>query len=159
MRKLTIEEIRADAARRGGRCLDDTYLGSLALMEWECGEGHRWRATAHSVRQGHWCKRCADARLRFRPELVSDVAAARGGRCVSPYQNSATKMEWGCAAGHRFFATLTAVKQGRWCPECAGRGAKRARNVRSWISAVQTTPLPAENDAVAEPAHVVGREG
>ena len=158
MRKLTLEEIRADAARRGGRCVSDTYPGSLVPMEWECAAGHRWRATAHSVRQGHWCKRCADARLRFQPELVAQLAAARGGRCLSAYQNSATQMEWSCAAGHRFLATLTGVKQGRWCPECAGRRARRTSRARSWISAVQATPQPAENDAVAEPPHAIGRK-
>lgn len=160
MRKLTIDEVRADAARHGGRCVSDAYVGSLALMEWECGEGHRWRATAHSVRQGHWCKRCADARLRLPRERVAEMAATRGGRCLSAYQNSATKMEWRCAAGHHFLATLTAVKQGRWCPECAGRATKGARAGRSWISALQTMPQPAEIDALAAPlSSVLAQEG
>ena len=79
MRKLTLAEIQADAARRGGRCLSETYVDSLTLMDWECGQGHRWRAVAHAIRQGHWCKRCADERARFPVQTVKDVAAARGG--------------------------------------------------------------------------------
>ena len=52
MRKLTLDEIRADAARRGGKLVSETYVDSLTLMDWECAQGHRWRAVAHSIRQG-----------------------------------------------------------------------------------------------------------
>jgi hypothetical protein len=141
MRKLTLEEIRENARRHGGRCLSSEYVGSLALMEWECGKGHRWKATAHSVRQGHWCKRCADARLRFPAEHAAEIAAAHGGKCLSPYTNTATRMQWSCARGHEWLATLTAVKQGRWCPACSGRTPRRERRARSWVSAI-SVPMP-----------------
>src|SRR3982074_3584007 len=81
MRKLTLEEIQADAARRGGRCVTESYVDSLTLMEWECAQGHRWRAVAHSIRQGHWCKKCADAKLRHSVHALHSVAAERGGGC------------------------------------------------------------------------------
>ncbi|HWI35069.1 MAG TPA: hypothetical protein VNU64_01345 [Burkholderiales bacterium] len=125
MRKLTLVEIQADAARRGGRCLSETYVDSLTLMDWECGQGHRWRAVAHAIRQGHWCKKCADERLRFPLQAVKDVAAARGGACLSDYSNSQTKLEWQCGSGHIWWATFSSVKQGSWCPQC--KGEKRAR--------------------------------
>jgi hypothetical protein len=83
MRKLTLDEIQRDAAARGGRCVSETYVDSLTLMEWECAAGHRWRACAHAIRQGHWCKRCADARLRHPVDAVHAIAAARGGKCLS----------------------------------------------------------------------------
>ena len=146
MRKLTLEEIQEDARRHGGRCLSSEYVGSLALLEWECGAGHRWKATAHSVRQGHWCKLCADARLRFSPQHAEELAAARGGKCLSTYTNSATKMQWSCAHGHQWLATLTAIKQGRWCPTCSGKRTKRARYARSWMATI-SVPMPADDDA------------
>ena len=118
MRKLTLAQIQQDAARHGGRCLSETYVDSLTLMEWECAKGHRWRAVAHAVRQNHWCKKCADERLRFPAQAVRDVAAARGGACLSPYTNSQAKLEWMCAAGHHWHATFSSVKQGSWCPHC-----------------------------------------
>jgi hypothetical protein len=144
MRKLTLEEIQEDARRRGGRCLSTAYVGSLALMEWECAQGHRWKATAHSIRQGHWCKRCADARLRFSLQHADELAAAHGGKCHSPYRNSATKMQWSCAHGHQWLATLTAVKQGRWCPECSAKRPKRAKHARS-EAATLSVPMPVED--------------
>jgi hypothetical protein len=119
MRKLTIDEIQRDAARRGGRCLSETYVDSLTLMEWECAEGHRWRAVAHAIRQGHWCKRCADERLRHPQRTVHEIAAMRGGKCLAErYTNSQAKLDWECPHGHRWQASLNSVKQGSWCPRC-----------------------------------------
>jgi hypothetical protein len=124
MRKLTLEEIQADAARRGGRCVTESYVDSLTLMEWECAQGHRWRAVAHSIRQGHWCKKCADAKLRHSVHALHSVADERGGRCLAEqYSNSQVKLEWECKIGHRWLASFNSIKQGSWCPECkAGSG-------------------------------------
>ena len=127
MRKLTLAEIQADAARRGGRCLTETYVDSLTLVDWECAQGHRWRAVAHATRQGHWCKKCADERARFPVQTVKDLAAARGGACLSAYSNSQTKLEWQCGKGHTWHATFSSVKQGSWCPQCKGETRARRR--------------------------------
>ena len=80
---------------------------------------------AHAIRQGHWCKKCADERLRFPLQAVKDVAAARGGACLSDYSNSQTKLEWQCGSGHSWWATFSSVKKGSWCPQF--KGEKRAR--------------------------------
>jgi len=127
MRKLTMDEIQQDAARRGGRCLAETYIDSLTLMDWECAQGHRWRAVAHSIRQGHWCKKCADDRLRHPVAALQAVAAERGGRCLSErYSNSQAKLEWACQHGHTWLASLNLVKQGSWCPACRAARAQQA---------------------------------
>ena len=125
MRKLTLDEIRADAARRGGKLITETYVDSLTLMDWECAQGHQWRAVAHSIRQGHWCKRCADETLRHSVAALHAIAAERGGKCLAArYSNSQTKLEWECKHGHQWLATFNSIKQGSWCPECraASRG-------------------------------------
>jgi hypothetical protein len=129
MRKLTLEEIQADASRRGGRCVTESYVDSLTLMEWECAQGHRWRAVAHSIRQGHWCKKCADAKLRHSVHALHSVAAERGGRCLAQqYSNSQVKLEWECKIGHRWAASFNSIKQGSWCSEC--KGAERSPGFR-----------------------------
>jgi hypothetical protein len=126
MRKLTLAQVQSDARRRGGRCLSETYVDSLTLLEWQCAQGHRWRAVAHSIRQGHWCKRCADDKLRHSPGAPHAIAAERGGRCLAErYTNSQEKLEWECQRGHRWLASFNSIKQGSWCPEC--KAALRAR--------------------------------
>jgi hypothetical protein len=176
MRKLTLEEIQRNAARFGGRCLSETYVDSLSLMEWECAAGHRWRAVAHAVRQGHWCKRCADQRLRLPATAVHEVAHERGGKCLAEgYTNSQAKIEWQCGRGHRWRSSFNSVKQGAWCPQCkAGERAEsraqaRATRQANGSAATQSTaisqnppapsrpysaPEPSVTSAVAEPIPV-----
>src|SRR5437660_7515611 len=140
MRKLTIDEIRRDAARHGGRCLTESYVDSLTLMEWECSQGHRWRAVAHAVRQGHWCKRCADERLRFPQHVVHEIAAMRGGKCLAErYTNSQAKLEWQCLHGHRWQSSLNSVKQGSWCPQC--KALERPSRQTSGSAQAQTSAM------------------
>jgi hypothetical protein len=57
--KLTLEQVQADAAARGGRLLSQRYQLSGVRLLWECGAGHRWLANANSVRRGSWCPLCA----------------------------------------------------------------------------------------------------
>lgn len=165
MRKLTLAEIQQDAARRGGRCLSETYVDSLTLMDWECAQGHRWRAVAHAIRQNHWCKKCADERLRFPSQAVREVAAARGGACLSPYTNSQAKLEWMCGAGHHWHATFSSVKQGSWCPHCkAARRLAQERRPRggnahaAFLSSGISGSDAAESAAIAQNASGPNRE-
>src|SRR5258706_15415615 len=131
MRKLTLEEIQADAARRGGRCVTESYVDSLTLMDWECAQGHRWRAVAHSIRQGHWCKKCSDAKLRHSVQALHSVAAERAGRRLAgQYSNSQVKLVGECKIEHRWLASFNSIKQGSPFPECKA-GSKPALRPRS----------------------------
>lgn len=143
MRKLTLDEIRRDAERRGGKLLAETYVDSLTLMEWECAEGHRWRAVAHAIRQGHWCKRCADERLRHPLHALHALAAARGGKCLAGrYTNSQAKLEWQCALGHSWASSFNSVKQGSWCPQCKAES-RRSRQASG--TAIAQRPASTQN--------------
>ncbi len=56
-------------------------------------------------------------------QLMQEIAAARGGRCLSPiYVNAFTKLLWQCAKGHEWMALPLNVQRGTWCPFCAGFG-------------------------------------
>lgn len=114
------------AAARGGRCLSERYEGALTPLLWKCSAGHVWRATPHSVRQGHWCGRCANERRKLKLETLRGIAAARGGACLArAYANSQTRVRWRCAEGHEWLAIPNAVKRGAWCLACY-RERKRA---------------------------------
>ncbi len=119
MKPLSLRDLQEAARRRGGRCLSSAYVNSYTPLEWECARGHRWRAIPHSIRQGHWCKACADDKRRHGLALLSALASSRGGKCrATRYRNSQTKVPWECASGHRWSAIPNAVKRGSWCLEC-----------------------------------------
>lgn len=113
--------VRAIAAKRGGRCLSETYVHSRAPLHWRCADGHEWDACAQSIGDGTWCPRCAGV-ARHTIEALRERARRRGGECLSEaYVNVATPMHWQCAQGHRWWSTASCVLQyGTWCPQCFG---------------------------------------
>jgi hypothetical protein len=80
--RYTLEDMRAVAEERGGRCLSRAYRGSGVKLLFECAEGHRWRARPAEVRHATWCPQCAGTAPRTLAEMQA-VAKERGGRCLS----------------------------------------------------------------------------
>lgn len=114
------------AAQRGGRCLADEYLGTLAYYEWECTEGHRWKATAATTLRGTWCAACFQtrhSRTMTDPdglERLLAAAAARGGECLAKaYEGQHAKYRFRCAEGHEWVAAGNGILRGAWCGRCA----------------------------------------
>lgn len=120
--KHTIEQMRALAQSRGGRCLSTRYINSHANMIWQCSNGHVWKAAPSDVLLGRWCRRCAAEARRNTLDQMKHIAAAKGGKCLSDsYTTTNTKLLWECAKGHQWWAKPTHVKAGHWCPYCAHR--------------------------------------
>lgn len=119
-----LEEFQKLAHERGGKCLSTEYLNQNTKLLWECANGHRWEALPGSVKTGTWCRECT--KLTFEQALA--IAEERGGKLLSKEQLSGEKLEWECANGHAFKATLSNVLLGRWCPHCAsGYGERLCR--------------------------------
>lgn len=64
--KGTIEEMRELAKSRGGKCLSEKYVNARTHLNWECADGHSWKATPGSVKYGSWC---GDCQISFGEEL------------------------------------------------------------------------------------------
>lgn len=47
------------AAKRGGKCLADTYTTGRLKIKWACAQEHTWEATGQSILKGSWCPFCA----------------------------------------------------------------------------------------------------
>jgi L-rhamnose mutarotase len=111
--------------------LPDTCKGVNTIHWLTCKKGHRWQAAVDNVRRaGHWCPNCARKAI-YTIEDMQKIAAERGGKCLSAeFINSQTKLLWECIEGHQWEATPATIKQGTWCPNCAG-------NVRSTIEDMQ----------------------
>ena len=54
----TIEDMRALAESRGGRCLSAVYTSQKTKMRWRCANNHIWQATPNSIKRGSWCPKC-----------------------------------------------------------------------------------------------------
>lgn len=60
--RRSLEDIRALAESRGGKCLAKSYRSNKDKLSWECGAGHRWEASFNGVSRGSWCPFCAGNR-------------------------------------------------------------------------------------------------
>lgn len=129
-----LSEMQEIASIRGGKCLSKSYINARTHLEWECSEGHQWRATPDQVkdgrnRSGSWCQKCARVRSRQKQlgsinELI-ELAASKGGKCLSTeYKGVKVHHLWECANGHQWEAVPLSMKgrpnkKGSWCPDCA----------------------------------------
>ncbi|WP_432263400.1 zinc-ribbon domain-containing protein [Cupriavidus sp. TMH.W2] len=56
---------------------------------------------------------------------MRELARSRGGECLSAeYGNWDSTLRWRCAQGHEWENRAGKVKQGQWCPTCAGKAPK-----------------------------------
>jgi Zn finger protein HypA/HybF involved in hydrogenase expression len=86
----------------------------------------------------HWDTKTVNLKVAFASPLawehlerLKEIATENGGRCLSEaYVNDTTKLRWECDHGHQWEAVPSSVKQGSWCPECAGTRKKTINEAR-----------------------------
>ncbi len=121
------EDIEQAAIGRGGRCLS-TYVDKETPLQWQCAEGHTWLAPWFRISKGQWCHLCAVKARTRTIEQMQELAQSRGGHCLSTvYPGAHGKIEWQCAKGHVWNASVNSVWRGSWCPECAWASRRMAR--------------------------------
>lgn len=155
-----LKRLQALAASRGGECLSDSYLGTKVRYQMRCAEGHEWDALGSSLQRGSWCWVCHQVSRRKGLQAMQDVAAVRGGQCLSShYLHSSQKLTWLCHVGHTWQASWVSVQR-HWCPECAhldritNAKSKARRRYVTNQPLVQDSALdvPAAYDAGTQPA-------
>jgi len=119
--KLRIEDMRALAQERGGKCLSKKYSDSFTKLKWECEKGHVWEAIPTNIKKGSWCPFCV-GKGYYTIKEMQKIAKKNDGRCLSKKCHGAhIKLKWQCSKGHVWKSTAASVKFGTWCPYCAGR--------------------------------------
>ena len=74
-------------------------------------------------RQGQFYKTCNVCRgNRVNIRSCREFAISKGGECLSTeYKNIVSKMKWKCSSDHTWEANFSNIKNGSWCPNCAGK--------------------------------------
>jgi len=110
------------ATKRGGKCLSKKYINAITKLKWQCKNRHQWEASPNAIQSGTWCSKCgrlqAADKLKNGIEQMHELAAKRGGKCLSKvYINLVTKLKWQCANGHTWTAVPASI-QNHWCRKC-----------------------------------------
>ena len=133
--KLTIEQMRELAKKKGGMCLSKEYIDTDTKLTWQCKEGHTWNATPYHIKnRNSWCPKCGIMRTanlkRKTIEEMQELAQKKGGKCLSKnYVHTLSKLTWQCREGHIWQTTPHTIKHGSWCPICAKNRMRRPRKL------------------------------
>jgi len=122
-----IDKASETAAVKNGVCLSTEYQGLYGHLNWQCKEGHVWKASYHNVvNRGQWCSKCsarkANSNRLPKWTTIKKTARDKGGMLLSrpeEYVNSNSKLKWQCNEGHVWNASYGSIKHtGTWCPYC-----------------------------------------
>jgi len=124
MERLTEDRYHETASARGFEFRGPYPCVTRDKVEWKCEEGHRWKATYWSIRNGNGCPFCAGLARKI-PADYYTLAETRGFRWEgTEVSNVMTNTRWGCEYGHHWQATFNAIQNGNGCPRCAGLARK-----------------------------------
>jgi len=56
--KYTIEDMRVEARKRGGKCISKYYTNNSTKLKWMCKKNHEFEMTPFKFLQKHWCLKC-----------------------------------------------------------------------------------------------------
>jgi hypothetical protein len=61
--RLTIEDMRDLARKKGGKCLSKEYENQTTKLKWRCSEGHEWESSPYYIKHRrlkfpNWCPVC-----------------------------------------------------------------------------------------------------
>jgi len=117
----TIEDARALAELKGGKCLSTKYRNNISKLEWECSSGHQWNSSYASMTK-NWCKKCSiDKKKLIVIKQIEKFCFTYGIICVdtAKYKTRTQILKWKCHNGHEWkthWASARASKLG--CPKC-----------------------------------------
>ena len=116
----SISRAREFAASKGGKCISKKYRGVKNPLEWECSEGHQWKANVDNIiNGGKWCPHCSGNVMKTLYDMQA-LAISRGGECLSKiYSGIHSKMRWKCFEGHEWKAIPSSIMGGSWCSVCS----------------------------------------
>lgn len=130
--KYNINEMKKIAQEREGECLSTEYKNVMISLIWKCKFGHEFSACPYTVIRGQWCPEC---NLKAIPEQIEleQHAINKGGKCLSNYTHSKSKVLWECARGHTWNARWDSIKAGSWCPYCVFKTENYCRDLLEYI--------------------------
>ena len=127
-KKMTIDEMRAIAIEKNGKCLSEEYINNATKLKWQCEAGHVWESAYCNISGGHWCPSCSNNK-KHTIEKMHELAHEKNGKCLSKkYINNSTKLKWQCDKNHIWEQTAGKIIAGRWCSICLKEQSKKNKS-------------------------------
>jgi len=109
-----IDQCHIMAQEYGGKFITNMFIDTHYKYEWMCKNGHTFTSAFHTVKHGHWCRKCRGLTIGE----IKEIAVKRHGECLSELYEPGKKIKFRCQYKHEWLANPSAVKRGTWCPYC-----------------------------------------
>lgn len=116
--KYTIDDLKAFAETKGGKCLSTEYIKDRTKYLWEDSSGRQFTMTWASVlNDKYWsphekAEKLAKLRTKYSIEQLKEFAISKGGQCLSDtYTKLTDNYEWIDRNGVRFTRTWAGVQR------------------------------------------------
>lgn len=113
-------EICAIVQSKGGKILSDRYINKITHVLVECQYGHQWMSRPDNIKSGYYCKICMKGSHKAKEDFFK-IVIEKGGEVIGTYVNVTTHVEIKCKFGHAWKPSPHHIKEGHWCPTCAGQ--------------------------------------
>jgi len=123
VKKLTHNFVEKHISSKGGTLLSP-YISSGEKLKIQCNkDSHIWYPTWDSIKQDHWCPRCNKVLTVGIDEIERDINNKNGILIDgSAYIDARSILVVQCNKDkHIWETTRDYLKQGNWCPMCAGK--------------------------------------
>lgn len=122
-RKRIMKRIHDIEAAMGGKCLTNPIINLSQEMEWECGNGHRWKSAPLKISMAYPCIKCKESSNTRR--LLNVIEKNKGKLLSNIYSGNSPEIKVKCAKGHEWETTVYLILDGSWCPQCRKTSEKK----------------------------------
>ncbi len=107
--------------KQGGTCTNKRITSEKSKVVFKCRNGHFVTRDVRGIRErGANCREC---RMEERLRVIADLAASKGGRCLTrKLSRLSDKVRLQCAEGHEWDVDCGAAAKGSWCGVCGVSG-------------------------------------
>lgn len=97
------------------------YKNRKQKFEITCENGHLFKVSLHSLQRGQWCPYCVGFERTIEDVCVFIDQHHPGAKVLSEkYEKCSKKLDIICENNHVFKSSFNSIKNGIWCPDCAG---------------------------------------
>lgn len=141
MKRLTIEYIKSEFAKRMCMLVSDAYINNRAKLEYICKNNHRHSITWHDFEAGKGCPHCAGL-CRLNVGYIREEFNKEGYTLVTnAYTNNKQKIRFVCPNGHIGSIRWDSWYNGTRCSECYGNTKKQLSYIRNKLHEEEYTLL------------------
>lgn len=128
--KSRIADIHLLAKKMGGSCLSKEYESHKQKLEWQCAQGHSWKAHLTKIKAGNWCPECGKKKSALNRRIsiaeLEKLLLKHGANIVetnlsaAEYSNTIYVVAR-CRFGHEWKTSLASIRAGSGCVICSKR--------------------------------------